>query len=113
MAELFEFVVSDVGGQRHILCRTQVLLSDDYGPAGAGAWATPLHPPGPQGRRLQDCGPDGAAGTPPPSFRHLSELSKATPTKSCPWRRIENGIVPVGPTGTTGSLPGIDSTGNT
>ncbi len=44
-----------------ILRRTQALLSDDYGPAGAaGAWAMPPHPPGPQDR-LRDYGPEEAA----------------------------------------------------
>jgi hypothetical protein len=40
--------------------RTQALLSDDYGPAGAaGARAMPTHPPEPQDR-LRDYGPEEA-----------------------------------------------------
>ncbi len=49
--------------------RTQALLSDGYGPAGAaGAWATPPHPPGPQ-NHIRDYGPAGAAHTAADSSR--------------------------------------------
>ena len=42
-----------------------------------------------------------------------SLVSKAAPTKSAACCRMEYGIVPVSPTGTTGSLPRMDSTGRT
>ena len=42
-----------------------------------------------------------------------SLVSNAAPIKSCACWRIENGIVPVSPIGTTGSLPRIESTGRT
>mmetsp|Transcript_55961 Transcript_55961/g.117092 ORF Transcript_55961/g.117092 Transcript_55961/m.117092 type:complete len:94 (-) Transcript_55961:893-1174(-) len=42
-----------------------------------------------------------------------SLVSKAAPTKSAACCRMEYGIVPVSPTGTTGSFPRMDSTGRT
>ena len=53
------------------------------------------------------------------TYHHLlpspapSALSNAAPTKSSALPRIEKGIVPVFPTGTTGSLPRIDEIGST
>ncbi len=40
-------------------------------------------------------------------------VSNAVPTKSSACCRMQYGIVPVSPTGTTGSFPRIDSAGST
>ncbi len=55
----------------------------------------------------------GLRGDLPLSAPDPSLVSNAASTKSLAFWRIANGMVPVSPIGTTGSLPRIDATGRT